>query len=507
MTTTSPPPRTHGSVVAVVCIALATVVAAMASLNVALPDIARSTHASQTDLEWIIDAYALLFAALLLPGGAIGDRYGRRRALIAGLFIFGVGSAVAMTAHSASELIALRGVLGVGAALVMPATLSTITSTVPAGERAKAVSIWAGVAGGAAVVGLLASGILLHLWSWPSVFGLNAALAAVSLAGTVRYVPESADADTPRIDAVGAGLAFLGLGALVYSVIEAPDAGWLSARSLIGFAVSLVLTAAFVAWELRQDDPMLDPRLFRRRVLSAASGSISMQFFCFYGFTFITLQYLQIVRGYSPLTAAVCVLPNAGAMIVLSHLAPRLTARFGVRWMSGGGLALIAGALAILAQLTTTSSYLLFAGGLLILGAGMGAAMTPATSSITDSLPAAQQGVGSALNDLSRELGGALGIAVLGSVLAAVYRGNLTLPGASPALLHQAQRSLGVAQTLGGRVAAQAHVAFVSGLHTALLCGAAAALLAAAGIVVALRTPARDRMPAAGRGVARVPAR
>src|SRR5579863_10692218 len=218
-----------GVVTAVVCLALATVVAAMSSLNVALPGVARATHASQTQLAWVIDAYSLVFASLLLPAGAIGDRYGRRRALIAGLAVFGGASAVAMTAHSAAELIGLRAVMGLGAALVMPATLSTITGTFADEQRTRAVSVWAAVAGGAAVLGLLVSGLVLEVWSWPSVFALNVILAVVAIAGTIRFVPESADKDSPRLDLTGALLAVVGLVALVYSIIEAPSQGWGSA--------------------------------------------------------------------------------------------------------------------------------------------------------------------------------------------------------------------------------------------------------------------------------------
>ncbi|MBV9337811.1 MAG: MFS transporter [Solirubrobacterales bacterium] len=494
-TSQSSPHRGHHSLVVVVCLALATVVAAMASLNVALPDIARSTRASQTDLAWIIDAYSLMFAALLLPAGALGDRFGRRRALLVGLSIFGAGSAVAMTTDSAGELIALRGVLGIGASLVMPATLSTITSTLPGAKRAKAVSIWAGVAGAAAVLGLLATGAILHFLSWEWVFGLNVVLAGVSIAGTVRYVPESADPDAAKLDLVGAGLAFLALVVLVFTVIEAPDTGWLAARTLGGFAAAILLIAAFVGWELRQPEPMLDPRLFRHRRLSAGSGSILAQFFAFYGFVFIALQYLQIVRGDAPILAAVSVLPMAATMILSSRLAPRLIPRFGARWLCATGLLMITAAMVILSHLTTTSSYWLFAAGLWLLGCGMGLAMTPATSNITDSLPAAQQGVGSALNDLSREFGGALGIAVVGSILDAVYRTNLTVPGAPPTLLHRAQTSLGLAQSVGGRIAADAHTAFIAGLHTALLCAGGATLAAAVGVWFAL-TPRHARQPA-----------
>src|SRR5262249_52902700 len=274
----------------------------------------RDLHASQTQLVWVIDAYSLAFAALLLPAGGIGDRFGRRIALLVGLSIFGGASALAMIAGSASQLIALRAIIGLGAALIMPATLSTITSTFPVEKRARAVSVWAAVAGGAAVLGLLASGLLLAVFSWRSVFALNVLLSAISLIGTLRFVPESADPDAPPLDLGGAVIAVLGLFALVFSVIEAPTFGWLAARTVIGLALAVGLLAAFVAWELRQAAPLLDPRVFGRRPLSAGSMSILIQFFAFYGYTFIILQYLQLVRGDTALLAAVQVLPMAATM-------------------------------------------------------------------------------------------------------------------------------------------------------------------------------------------------
>jgi MFS family permease len=376
-------------ITAVVCLALATVVAAMASLNVALPDIARDTHASQTDLTWVIDAYSLAFASLLLPGGGLGDRYGRRMALIVGLLIFGAGSVIAMTATSATELIALRATLGLGAALVMPATLSTITSTFPPASRTRAVSIWAAVGGGAAILGLLASGALLIVFSWRSIFGLNVALAAIALAGTLRFVPESADPDAPRVDCAGAAIAVAALVALVFSVIEAPTFGWLSARTVGGLILAFVLLGAFILWELRQSHPLLDPRLFGNRPLATGSMSIFIQFFAFFGFTFIGMQYLQLVRGDTPLLAAAQVLPMAAVMVATSRRAPQLTARFGTRTVCAGGLALIAAGLAVIAQVGTHTPYALMAAGLVVLGIGMGAAMTPATSAITEALPPA----------------------------------------------------------------------------------------------------------------------
>jgi EmrB/QacA subfamily drug resistance transporter len=500
--TASPPGTSRrvstSAVLAVVCIALGAVAAAMASLNVALPDLARSTGATQTQLEWIIDAYSLVFAALLLPAGALGDRYGRRRALIAGLVIFGGASAIAMAASSANELIFLRGIIGLGAAFVMPATLSTITGTFPPAARTRAVSVWAAVAGGSALLGLLGTGTLLQWFSWRSAFAVNVVLAVVAITGTVLFVPESSHLDAPRLDAAGAILAITGLTALVFSVIEAPEAGWASARTLGGIGGGLTVLAVFVAWELRVAHPMLDPRHFRSRRLSAGALSIFIQFFAFFGFTFVCLQYLQGVRGDSPQGAALSVLPLSLSMMPTARITPKLAARFGARPVCVTGLILVAAGLAVISRVGVSSPYWLLVAGLIPLGIGMGAAMTPATAAITEGLPAEQQGVGSALNDLSREVGGALGIAVIGSIVTAVYRSNLQLTGVPAGLASKARGSFALAIHAGGPVKATAATAFTDGIHVGLLYAAGAAIIAA--ITVAVLQPGGLRSRRATRG-------
>ncbi len=494
-------------VTAVVCIALGAVSAAMASLNVAIPDLVRSTHATETQLEWIIDAYLLVFSVLLLPAGALGDRYGRRKALVGGLLVFGTASAAAMVVTSADDLIVLRGLIGLGAAFVMPATLSTITGTFPPAERTKAVGIWAAVAGGSAILGLLCCGLLLHWFSWQAAFAVNVVLAVIALAGTLRFVPESSQPEAPPIDKGGALFATVGLVALVFSIIEAPDAGWLSTRTLVGLAAGLVSLAGFVLWELRQAHPLLDPRLFSDRKLSAGSLSICIQFFAFFGFTFVSLQYLEGVRGYSPIVAALAVLPLSATMMPTAKFTSALASRFGARVVCVTGLLLVAVGLATISRVGTDTPYWLILAGLVPLGVGMGAAMTPATSAITEALPQAQQGVGSALNDLSREVGGALGTAVIGSVVTATYRSSLELPGAPAALVAQARASFAVAIHAGGATGAHARDAFVSGIHAGLLYAAAAAVVAAVTVSVLLRRSARDRLPLSASGRRLLPAR
>ncbi len=488
--------RVRRATLPIIMLALATVVSAVASLNVAIPSIARDTHATQTELSWIIDAYALVFAALLLLGGAIGDRYGRRRALIAGLVVFGGASAAAMTVSGPTSLIVLRGLLGVGAALVMPATLSTITSTFPPEQRARAVGAWAGVAGGSAILGLLMSGLLLEAWSWQSVFGLNVALAAAAIVGTLRVIPESAEPGAPRLDLFGAVLTVVGLGALVYSVIEAPTRGWDSVETLAGIGIGVAVLVGFVLWELSRPNPLIDPRLFRHRGFTAASLSITVQFFAFFGLVFLLLQYLQLVRGYSPLVAALSLVPMAAALMPSARgIAPKLSSKIGVMKVCVLGLVLISGALVVLSRLDGDSSYWLLLTGLVPLGAGMGLAMTPATAAITDALPPAKQGVGSAMNDLARELGGALGIAVLGSVLQSSYRSGMDSTGLSGPAAEQARESLAIASQLGPAVKLQAQAAFADGMQTAFLCAAVIVAVTAALVVVLLHRSTADAEP------------
>jgi EmrB/QacA subfamily drug resistance transporter len=475
----------HRAVLAVTCVALATVVAAVASLNVAIPSIARDTHATQTELSWMVDAYSLVFAALLLPAGALGDRYGRRKALLAGLAIFGAGSVSAMVYADATWLIAMRAVLGVGAALVMPATLSTITSTFAPAQRAKAVGTWAGVAGGAAILGLLTSGLVLEQWSWRSVFVVNVVLSVVAIIGTLRVVPESAESDAPALDSAGALIAIAGLGVLVYSIIEAPTAGWASGRTLAGIALGVLVLAGFVAWELRAAQPLLDPRLFRHRAFAAGTLTITLQFFAFFGFIFLLLQYLQLVLRNSPLVAAVSLIPMAiGMMPSARVIAPRVAARVGAGRASALGLVIATGAFVWLSTLDEASPYWVLLAGLVPLGAGMGLAMTPATAAVTDALPKDKQGVGSAMNDLARELGGALGIAVLGSLLQSTYRNHLDVRGLPGPAADAARSSLALATRLGPQVARSARAAFIDGLQYALLGGAAAVLAAALAVAL-----------------------
>jgi EmrB/QacA subfamily drug resistance transporter len=488
--------RRRAAVLRVMCLALMMVVAAVASLNVALPGIARDTGASQTELQWIVDAYAIVFAALLLPAGAIGDRFGRKPLLAVGLALFGVASLAALFVHSPGTLIALRAVLGVAAALIMPVTLSVITTIFPPEERGKAVGTWVGVAAGGAVIGLLTSGILLHFFSWSSIFALNVVLAAVALAGTLLIVPATRESRPPRLDPIGTLLSVVGLAAIVFGTIEGPDRGWSSPLTLAALLGGFAGVGLFVVWELKRQQPMLDPRNFLRRGFGAGSLSISVQFFAFFGFLFLALPYLQLVLGYSPLQAAGALLPMAAVVIPLSRFAPRIAGRIGVRVTGPIGLGLMAAGFIVLSTLGTSASYWHFLAGLLPLGAGMALSGSPATTAIVASLPREKQGVASAINDVSRELGGALGIAVLGSILNTAYRSGVEQHTAAlpTGLADKARGSLGAAQAIGhrlgsGDLATHANSAFVHGVSLALIAGAVA--LVGGALFVALRAPGR----------------
>jgi EmrB/QacA subfamily drug resistance transporter len=374
----------------------------------------------------------------------------------------------------------------------MPTTLSIITNVFPPQERGRAVGIWAGIAGAGAIIGLLLSGTLLEWFSWPSVFAVNVTLAALAFAATIPIVPTSRSSKRVRLDPVGALLSSLGLFGVVFAIIEAPQHGWLDPVTLTGFATGLLLLVAFVLFELARDEPMLDPRLFAGRGFGIGSLSLTLQFFAQFGFLFVALQYLQFVLGYSPLKAGASILPMALMLMAISPRAPRLAARLGVRVVGGVGLALMGVGFLVFTNLDVDSSYWLFGTGALITGIGLALATAPATTAIVSSLPAHRQGIASAVNDLSREVGGAFGIAVLGSVLNSGYRSDMTAGGPAKDSIAAAAE---IAQQTGSRGAAllqQAEHAFVNGLSTSLLVGAC--VLFAASVLVALLAPRREQV-------------
>jgi EmrB/QacA subfamily drug resistance transporter len=470
---------------AVLCLSLVMVIVGNTVLNVALPTLVKELHATNTQLQWVVDAYGLVFAGLLLSSGALGDRFGRKYALNVGLVLFGVTSALAAFSGSATQVIAARAVMGLAASLVMPATLSILTSVFPPNERARAIAIWAGLSGAGAAVGPIASGWLLeHFW-WGSVFLLNTPVALTALVAGRFLVPNSRDAHPAPLDPVGAGLSILGLATLVYGIIEAPVHGWGSTSSLVAFSGAAIVLAAFAAWELHTPDPMLDLRFFKQRGFSAGAGGITLNFFAMFGMFFLLTQYLQLVLGYDPLQAGVRVVPFALTIMVAAPSSARVAERIGTRGVVAMGQCLLGSGLLLLATCGVHTGYGRLVVALVVMAAGTGLTVAPCTASIMSSLPMRKAGVGSAVNDTTRELGGALGVAVLGSLVASQYTGKLgPALGALPAPLRAAARnSLGealqVAARIGGpegaRLANTARVAFTHGLHTALVVAAVVA--------------------------------
>ncbi len=415
------------AVLAVMNLSLVLVVAGNSALNVALPTIVRDLGATSAELQWIVDAYALVFAGLLLPMGALGDRFGRKGILQLGLTVFAGGALLAVFATEPWHLIATRSVMGVGAAMIMPATLSIITNVFPPQERAKAIAIWAGFAGAGAAIGPVMSGFLLeHFW-FGSVFLVNIPLVAVALISGAVIVPTSRDPRQRRLDPIGAGLSVLALGSLLYAIIEAPEKGWTDSVTLGLFAAAVILAVAFVRWERHTDEPMLPMEQFRDARFSMGTGTIGLTFFAMFGTFFVASQYLQFVLGYSPLQAGLATLPMAAMMIIVAPRSAGYAAHFGRNRVMAVGLTVVATGLFTLSLLTTHSPYLHLALGLVLLGGGMALTTAPATGAVMESMPQAKAGVGSAVNDTAREVGGALGVAVLGSILASGYRSALDL--------------------------------------------------------------------------------
>jgi EmrB/QacA subfamily drug resistance transporter len=482
---------------AMMALALMTVISAVSGLNVALPSLAEQTGATSTELQWIVDSYTVVFAGLLLIAGAVGDRFGRKEILQFGLGVFGVAAALAFFTTDPALLIFWRALMGLGAASIMPTTLSVITTSFPPEERGRAVGVWVGVAGGGAVIGLFASGILLEFFAWNSFFALNVVLAIVAFIGCTIVVPRSRDPHAIPLDWVGAFLSLISVGGLVYGIIEGPNQGWDQPQTLVPLIAGAVATVLFFIWEAGREHPMLDPRLFRLKGFSAGSISITIQFFAAFGFFFTVLQYLQFVAGLSPLLAATCMLPMPFILIPLSRQTPKLAARIGFAFVGSIGLVLMAIGFLVFSRLSTDFSYWYFLAGLVPFAAGMAFAGPPATTAIIASLPRNKQGVASAVNDTSREIGSAFGIAILGSLLTEGYKNGMkdAVVGLPQQIADIVTSSVAFVQSdklasfgpKGAELAATAKTAFVSGVSQAFTVAALALVVGA--VVVFIRAP------------------
>ncbi len=472
----------------IMCLSLVMVVMSVAGLNVALPSIQRELGASASDLQWIVDANALLFAALLLTGGALGDRFGRKGALLIGLIIFAGGSLVGGLATGTGQLIVGRAITGLGAALVMPATLSMLTTIFPPDERRRAIAMWAGFAGAGAALGPIVSGALLQGFWWGSAVLVNIPVALAVIAAVWVFAPTSRDPEITPLDPAGAGLSLVGLGSLIYGIIEGPARGWSDPTVLVAFALAIAGLGAFVAWERRSAHPMLPLGLFRDRRLSVGSSVITAGFFVMFGVFFLFTLYVQFVRGYSPLRAGLATLPLALALATFSPRSAAAAERFGSGRVMAFGFAVIAAGLAVLSTVGPHTPYIVLALALALLGSGMSFAVAPATGSIMSAVPPGKAGVGSALNDTTREVGGALGIAIFGSASSALYRSAIDVRGLDlpPSAAEAAGESIGGADALanylpnGADLATRAGVAFTHAFNLVAGSGVVLALVAAA---------------------------
>ncbi|MDH6587375.1 EmrB/QacA subfamily drug resistance transporter [Streptomyces sp. SAI-133] len=450
----------------VLCLSLLIIVMANTALTVAAPDMTEDLGLSSADLQWVIDGYTVPYAALMLLFGAIGDKYSRRGALLLGLGVFGAGAVFGFYADSATTVIAARAIMGFGAAMIMPATLSLLAATFPRRERAKAITAWTATSGVAIAAGPLVAGALLENHAWTSTFLINVPVAAVAFVAALVLVPPSRAADRGRVDHVGGLLSVVWIGALVYMIIEGPHFGW-HAKALGAAAVAVVGLALFVLWELRHPRPVVDVRRFTDRGFAGSNLAVALFFLAVFGAFYYLTQHLQFVLGYTALETGLRMLPLAGAVFAGSALTGFLTPRLGMKWTVTAGMVGGTAALALLTRIDASASYGDLVAPLVILGLAIGLALSPATDAIMGAFPESELGVGGAVNDTSIELGGSLGIAILGSLLATSYSDHLSDATAGSALpastLHTAQDSVGagytVAQGLGEKarqVAAQA---------------------------------------------------
>lgn len=481
-------PHRRSMVLWAMCLALVLVVAGVSMLTNALPMMSEDLDLSQSQQTWAVDAYALPFAALLLIAGALGDRFGRRGALAAGALLFGVGSALSAFASSGNELLVYRALTGVGAALIMPGTLSTITSVFPSDKRARAVGIWTGFAMAGGTLGLLGSGLLLKWFWWGSTFVVAAIIAVVALVAIVLAVPSTKATEHVGLDPGGTVLSALAVGGLVFGIIEGPEKGWTSSMTIAGLVIGVVAAVGFVLWELRSTHPLLDPRLFRLPGFGTGAAGLFIMFLAMFGFFLVSIQFLQLILGYTPLAAAVGLLPMMLLAMPLSAIAAPLSMKVGQRRLTTIGLLFAAGGFAWFATLGADSRYIDFLIGILLIAVGFGLAMTPATTAIVNSLPSAKQGVASAVNDSAREIGGAVGVAVLASAFNSAYRSDIEpnlgsydaevaeAAREAPAMAFRRADELGAA---GNSLRRATESAFESGLQAAVLIAAGLLVLGA----------------------------
>lgn len=491
-------PARRGWTLVVACAGVALVIASMTALNTALSGIAAATSATQTQLTWIVDSYTLLLACLLLPAGAIGDRYGRRSALLVGLAIFAIASAAPLILDSPIQLIAARGLAGAGAAFIMPATLSLLTAAYPPEDRTKAVGVWAGVAGSGGLFGLVGTGLLIEFFDWRSIFWTLAIAGALVFVLTLT-IAESRDSAAPRLDIPGAATIGAAVAVFVYGILEAPAHGWTDPRVFGCLIGGVALAVTFGLIELRRRHPLLDIRLFRDPYFGTGSAVITVVFLATFALFFLVTQYLQQVLGYSALAAAVALSPMAIPLFSLSSLSSWYLPKLGLRTVVFTSMVLVAAGFLCMRTLTADSSYLEVCWPLLVISTGFGLCTAPTTSAIMTAAPDQKQGVASAVNDATREVGGAMGIAMAGSILASSYHhhiaaavGGLPEPVRGP-VSDSLTKALAVAHQLGPQgvqLADRSREAFVAATNNSYL--VMAAIVAVASVFTTFLAPGRD---------------
>ncbi len=486
-------PNRRGPALVALCMAAFVISLDTTIVNVALPSLVRQLDASVTDLQWVVDAYSLVFAALILAAGSLSDRLGRKGILMAGLGLFGAASLAGSAGSSVGQLVAARAVMGLGAALIFPATLSIISNIFTRrAERARAIGLWGATTGVGIALGPIMGGWLLERFWWGSVFLFMAPVAAGIALLVSIVVPPSRDPTAPPVDWAGLVMSAAGMGALIFTIIEAPDAGWGSGRTIAGFAAGVAILAGFLAVERRRRHPMLDVSLFRNLRFVAASGAVTVAFFALSGFIFLVTQYFQFLKAYSPLATGVRLLPVAASVAISSVVGTRLAVRVGNKLVVTSGLILLSSAFLWISTTSAASGYLEIAAQMLVLGTGMGLTSAPATEAIMGVVSKEKAGVGSAVNDATRLLGGTLGVAVIGSVAASLYAARLgsTLPrGLPPATAEAAKGSVGGAIIAAQRAAGAGLQTAADQLHSAAIQAFersfAAGCLVAVGVAVA----------------------
>ncbi|WP_062069523.1 MFS transporter [Demequina sediminicola] len=495
--------RRRWGILATLCLGLMTAMVANMSLNLALPDLTVEFSLTQLELTWVVEAFALVFASLLFIAAAIADRYGRKRTMLVGLVVFILASAYApLFATTGGELIASRAFMGIGGALVMPTTLSIVNVVFPTKERPKAIAIWAAVAGVGMMIGSVLTGILLHFFDWHAAFYLGAVLGVIALFASWRIVPESVDEKATPVDWVGGAFITAALAGIVYTIMEVPSHGWSDPVTMIAATVGAASLIAFIWWENRVEHPMLDLKLFKNRRFSLSVVSVTLTFFAMIGAFFGMTQIFQLVMDYGALKTSLAMIPPMLPMMVVGPMVPRLVAAVGTRWTVVPGLVAVATGFLLMTTWPTVPSYWDFFIAMSIITLGMALVMTPATNMMMASVPRNRSGMGSAMNDTTRELGASLGIALLGSMIATQYTQNISstaaqVPGEAGGVIEdslagalavtdQMATAGGEAATAAAQIAQAAQAAFMDANQYAMMVSAVIAIATAVLMLFAL---------------------